>query len=54
MARERKALRWDRQIELSIDPEKAGRYRKERVPEGEDTCTMCGEFCAMKLTSELR
>ncbi len=54
MARERKALHWERQIELSIDPEKAGRYRRERGPKGEDTCTMCGEFCAMKLTSELR
>jgi len=54
MARERKALHWERQIELSIDPEKAGRYRKERRPVEKDTCTMCGEFCAMKLISELR
>jgi phosphomethylpyrimidine synthase len=51
MARERKALHWERQIELSIDPEKAGKYRKERSPVKEDTCTMCGDFCAMKLTS---
>ncbi|HEX9919927.1 MAG TPA: phosphomethylpyrimidine synthase ThiC, partial [Candidatus Methylomirabilis sp.] len=54
MAKERKALHWERQIELSIDPEKAGRYRKERRSSGEDTCTMCGEFCAMKLTSQIR
>ncbi len=54
MARERKALHWERQIELSIDPEKAGKYRKERSPVKEDTCTMCGDFCAMKLTSEIR
>jgi len=53
MAKERKALHWDRQIELSIDPEKAARYRKERHPALENTCTMCGEFCAMKITSEL-
>ena len=53
MARERKALHWERQIELSIDPEKAGKYRKEKSPVGEDTCTMCGAFCAMKLTSEM-
>jgi len=54
MARERKALHWEKQIELSIDPEKAARYRKERSPAQEDTCTMCGEFCAMKLTSQIR
>jgi phosphomethylpyrimidine synthase len=54
MARERKALHWQRQIELSIDPEKAAKYRKERSPLQEDTCTMCGEFCAMKITSEIR
>jgi len=54
MARERKALHWERQIELSIDPEKAGKYRKERSPVKEDTCTMCGDFCAMKLTSGIR
>jgi len=54
MARERKALNWQRQIDLSMDPEKAARYRKERSPAQEDTCTMCGEFCAMKLTSQIR
>ncbi|MDH7498831.1 MAG: phosphomethylpyrimidine synthase ThiC [candidate division NC10 bacterium] len=54
MARERKALNWQGQIDLSIDPEKAARYRKERSPAQEETCTMCGEFCAMKLTSQIR
>lgn len=54
MARERKALNWERQIDLSIDPEKANRYRKERRSAQEEACTMCGEFCAMKLTAELR
>ncbi|MEN6567350.1 MAG: phosphomethylpyrimidine synthase ThiC [Veillonellales bacterium] len=37
-----------RMIELSIDPEKAGRYRAESKPECEDTCTMCGKMCPMK------
>lgn len=52
MAKARKALDWDRQIELSIDPEKAKRYRKEKNPSENTTCTMCGKFCAMKIVSE--
>lgn len=43
LSRARKALDWDRQIELSIDPEKARRVRRERS--GEGACTMCGEYC---------
>ncbi len=35
-------------IELSIDPEKARRYRDSSKPEHEDTCTMCGKMCPMK------
>jgi phosphomethylpyrimidine synthase len=40
-------------IELSIDPEKSGRYRKESLPEHEDTCTMCGKMCAMKTMKKI-
>jgi len=49
MAAARKALDWERQISLAIDPEKARRFRAERNPQGTEECTMCGEFCAMKL-----
>lgn len=52
MAKARKALDWDKQIALAIDPVKAGRYRKERNPEGIVECTMCGKYCAMKIVAE--
>ncbi len=39
----RKALDWDRQIELSIDPERSARVRQERS--GGGACTMCAEYC---------
>ncbi len=39
----RKALDWDRQIELSIDPEHAAKVRQERS--GGGACTMCAEYC---------
>ena len=35
-------------FDLAIDPEKARRYRAEAAPEAEDTCSMCGNFCAVK------
>ena len=33
---------------LAIDPEKARAYRASAKPEKEDTCSMCGNFCAVK------
>lgn len=48
MAKARAQLDWEEQIRLSIDPIKAARYRKERPPQEASTCTMCGEFCAVK------
>ena len=52
MARARKASDWEEQIRLAIDPERARRYREERAPSAEGTCTMCGEYCAVKLIKE--
>ncbi|HHW15473.1 MAG TPA: phosphomethylpyrimidine synthase ThiC [Firmicutes bacterium] len=52
MAQARKALDWEKQVELAIDPVKARRYREERSPGAQETCTMCGEFCAMKIVAE--
>jgi phosphomethylpyrimidine synthase len=52
MSTARKAFDWQRQIELSIDPEKARRYHEEGRSAAKDVCTMCGEFCAMKRVKE--
>ena len=48
MSTARKNLDWDRMFELAIDPEKAHAYRDSAKPEKEDTCSMCGNFCAVK------
>ncbi len=48
MSLARKKLDWERMFELSMDPEKARRYRASAKPEKEDTCSMCGNFCAVK------
>jgi len=48
MSKARQELDWETIFDLSIDPEKARRYRKESTPEHEDTCTMCGKMCAVR------
>ncbi len=52
MSKARKALDWEQQISLAIDPEKAAKYRKDRNPGGAVACSMCGDYCAMKVVSE--
>ncbi|WP_425447189.1 phosphomethylpyrimidine synthase ThiC [Dethiothermospora halolimnae] len=48
MSKARQNLDWNKMFELSIDPEKAKRYRAESTPEHEDSCTMCGKMCSMR------
>ncbi|MBW2075582.1 MAG: phosphomethylpyrimidine synthase ThiC, partial [Deltaproteobacteria bacterium] len=52
MSKARKNLDWDRQISLSIDPQKAQTYRSSSKPSSNEVCTMCGEFCAIKIVRD--
>lgn len=52
MSKARKALNWEKQIELCIDPVKAKAYRSSSKPKSNDVCTMCGDLCAMKMVTE--
>jgi len=52
MAKCRKKLDWEGQIRLSLDPERAQSMRDTRTPEDSDVCTMCGEFCAIKVLNK--
>jgi len=51
MSTYRKALDWKGQIECAIDPSKIIDFRKERKLK-DDVCSMCGEYCAMKLVKD--
>jgi phosphomethylpyrimidine synthase len=51
MSRYRKALDWEGQIATAIDPDKIKTFRKDRGLH-DDVCSMCGEFCAMKIVTE--
>ncbi|MGD0217644.1 MAG: phosphomethylpyrimidine synthase ThiC [Desulfobaccales bacterium] len=48
MSKARRALDWDTQIRLSVNPTKARRFR-DLSQARDDQCTMCGRFCAMKV-----
>ena len=48
MADARQCFDWDKQWECSIDPETAQAIRADRSPEFDDTCSMCGKFCAVR------
>ena len=52
MAKARKNLDWEKQIALAIDPVKAKKYRESRNQSAEEACSMCGNYCAMKVVSE--
>jgi phosphomethylpyrimidine synthase len=52
MAKARKNLDWEKQIALAIDPQKAGKMRKEKNEDSQKYCTMCGKFCAYQIVSE--
>lgn len=49
MSTARQKRKWQQQIAMSLDPKKAKKSRAESTPKVKDVCTMCGEFCSMKL-----
>ena len=49
MAQYRKKFDWDGQVKTALDPEKAGAFLERSKSAGEEGCTMCGEFCAIRL-----
>lgn len=51
MSYARRNFDWNGQIRLSFDPEKVSLMRAQRPPlEDERVCSMCGEFCAIKIS----
>ncbi len=52
MAKARKAFDWQRMFELTIDREKAKKIHRRRSSGIEEECSMCGDFCALKIFKE--
>lgn len=49
MSSARRERNWQEQIKLAIDPFKAEVYRLSSKPKFSDVCTMCGEYCSIKM-----
>lgn len=49
MANARKNFDWEKQFELAFDQEKPRKCRGRKPISEDDMCTMCGEFCALRL-----
>lgn len=52
MSLARKKRNWKKQLRLSIDPQKAKTFRLSSRPSLADVCSMCGEYCSIKLMEE--
>ncbi|MBR2749624.1 MAG: phosphomethylpyrimidine synthase ThiC [Clostridiales bacterium] len=48
MSDARRNFDWEEQWNCAIDPETAKRIRDDRSPEIEESCSMCGKFCAVR------
>lgn len=49
MAKARREVNWKEQFKFCLDPKRAEEIRGSRPSEFDDTCAMCGEYCALKL-----
>ena len=49
----RHALDWETQYALSVAPDEARKIREARMPKGLQTCSMCGELCAMAISGKI-
>jgi phosphomethylpyrimidine synthase len=52
MAHARRDFKWDLQFDLALDGEKPRACRRRRPSPKDDMCTMCGEFCAIKMVRD--
>lgn len=53
MSQMRRKRNWVRQIELAIDSAKARQFRSASQPKMKDVCTMCGDYCAIKVSDNI-
>jgi len=51
LSKHRAKRNWDKLFPLTLDEEKAKKYRKN-LKSSEDICTMCGKFCSLKIAEK--
>ena len=54
ISKARADLDWEKQFELSVDPELARKLHQRDLPDGANYCGMCGEdFCPLRINKEI-
>ncbi|MBI5417579.1 phosphomethylpyrimidine synthase ThiC [Candidatus Poribacteria bacterium] len=53
MSKARRNMDWQTQFKLAIDPEQARKIKAKRGNNSDDSCTMCGKFCANELLKDM-
>ena len=54
MSEARRALDGETMMKLAIDPKRAKKIRESSPPGDDETCSMCGEYCAVKRIKEIK
>ncbi|MDI9614640.1 phosphomethylpyrimidine synthase [Methanothermobacter sp.] len=49
MANARKSFDWNKQFEMAFDSRKPAEYRMQCPMDDSEMCTMCGEYCALRI-----
>ncbi|MBL7158365.1 MAG: phosphomethylpyrimidine synthase ThiC [Candidatus Omnitrophica bacterium] len=52
ISKARFARDWEKQFALAVDPEKCRKYRAGSRPKEKDVCTMCSDYCSLKISEE--
>lgn len=52
MAHAREEFNWEEQFNLAVDPDKARMLYESNPAHDEDMCSMCGDFCAIKMIKD--
>ncbi len=50
ISKARAARNWEKQFKLALDPKRCELYRKNSTPAAKDVCTMCSDYCAIKIS----
>lgn len=52
ISKARRKRDWTRQFKLAIDKAKPKKYRNMSKPEASDVCTMCSDYCSIKISEK--
>ena len=52
MSKARRNFDWDQQFDIAFDSSKPRKYRDKCKLDDNEMCTMCGEYCSVKIAKD--